>query len=228
MFTDLLDSLPGRSSDPSPVTPGPHARWRPTSTHLGWWPRLRAWRARRRLGPLVRLAVAVALTAVVLLDGEAPVEIGAVVEVPLAARDLPAGSIIDASDLTMHRLPADHGVTLAASDAVVGAVLSGGVRSGEPILSSHLVDGHLVDGERAIRLPSHLDAPSVLPGDRVDVLGVRLSEFGTLERTRLVDDARVLEAGDDESGPVVIVPLGDDLTIASWLATGTISLVARP
>ena len=111
-------------------------------------------------------------TAPAVADGKATVP------VVVAARDLPAGTVLTATDLTTARYPAaaaPAGV-VGAARTVVGQVLAGGVRTREPITDARLVGpgvtALLPAGQVAapVRLADLAVAALVHTGDRVDVL----------------------------------------------------------
>ncbi len=100
--------------------------------------------------------------------------------VVVAARDLSPGSALTQSDVDVRLLPApDIPVgTLTSQDAVIGRVLAGPVRAGEPITDVRLVgpaDTALTTGDpNAATVPVQLADPDVAdllrPGIRVDVV----------------------------------------------------------
>ncbi|MDP9445035.1 MAG: SAF domain-containing protein [Actinomycetota bacterium] len=98
--------------------------------------------------------------------------------VVLAARDLRGGNVLRTDDLVVRRLPPDAvpAGAPAAPTAVVGRVLAGPVRRGEPITDVRVVDGPLARGygDGLVAAPVRIaDAAAVElleVGDRVDVL----------------------------------------------------------
>ena len=98
--------------------------------------------------------------------------------VAVAARDLPAGTVLTAADLTAARYPAD--VTPAGvpgdPEDLRSRVLAGSVRAREPITDARLVGPGIVsllaEGQVAapVRLADLAVAALVHTGDRVDVL----------------------------------------------------------
>ena len=103
-----------------------------------------------------------------------PVTVG----VAVAAADLAPGSVLTAADLTLARLPPDVVPSGVAADphALVGRVVTGGVRAGEPLTDVRLVGAGLTallpEGQVAVpvRLADLAVAGLVGTGDRVDVL----------------------------------------------------------
>jgi Flp pilus assembly protein CpaB len=132
----------------------------------------RALLARRR--PLA--AAAAALAALIGLQAMAPPEAPAH-RVLTAARDLPAGTVVERSDLTW----ADYapgttpeGAVASVADAL-GRTTTGPVRLGEPVTDVRLVSGSLLDGYPGrVASPVRIgDAGAVgllRIGDRVDVI----------------------------------------------------------
>lgn len=94
-----------------------------------------------------------------------------------AARDLPAGTVLEHGDLTRARfLPASvpTGVVPRAADAV-GRTVAAPVRAGEPIVDLRLVSPALLDGHPgAVAAPVRIGDPGAVAllrvGDVVDVL----------------------------------------------------------
>lgn len=154
--------------------------------------RLRALRrailARRRplAALLVALAVLVALRTTV---GPAP----PTVEVPVAARDLPAGSRLTAQDVSMASWPAalaPDGLTAS----VAGQVLAAPLRAGEAITDRRFIGSSLADAHPELTvLPLRLPDPAVVEllrvGDRIDLSSV---DPETGEGTALATEVLVL------------------------------------
>ena len=103
------------------------------------------------------------------------------VEVLVAARDLPGGVVLAARDVRPVALPAAAvpSGALPADGTVVGRVLAGAVRRGEPLTDARVVSAglaRLAGGPGAVAVPVRLAdagvAALVRPGDRVDVVAV--------------------------------------------------------
>jgi Flp pilus assembly protein CpaB len=100
------------------------------------------------------------------------------VAVALAAADLPAGTVLTATELTVATFPAHLAAAGTASDPAVleGRVLAGAVRTGEPVTDARLVGPGLASGlpegtvAAPIRLADLAVTALVRTGDRVDVL----------------------------------------------------------
>ena len=102
----------------------------------------------------------------------------AAVGVPVAAVDLPAGTVLSRSQLAVARLPRAvvPSGTAPEPGPLVGRVLAGSVRAGEPLTDVRLVGAGLTrflpQGQVAapVRLADLAVAALVHTGDRVDVL----------------------------------------------------------
>jgi Flp pilus assembly protein CpaB len=132
---------------------------------------------------LARQVAAAALTALALVvalrPSPPPVADGTkAVQVAVAARDLPSGTVLTAADLTTARYPSDAAPAGVVDDPreLVHRVLAGGVRAREPISDARLVGpgvtALLPAGQVAspVRLSDLAVAALVHTGDRVDVL----------------------------------------------------------
>jgi Flp pilus assembly protein CpaB len=171
------------------------------------------------------LAAGLALTAIVLLlRPDAPAGRTAApagVAVVVVARDLAAGAILTAGDVRAIGLPATAVPVGAARDvrAVVGRILAGPVRRGEPITDARLLGPGLTAGlgpAESTAVPVRLDDPDtaalVRPGDRVDVLGTPVQPDGapaaTGDAVTIAAGVRVLavlRAKDGADGALVVV-----------------------
>ncbi len=149
-----------------------------------------------------RRPVALALVAVAALAGlrsVAPPE-PPTATVLVAARDLPAGRLLTAGDLTPVRLPAGLAPDSLA-DAPVGRVLAAPLRPGEPVTDVRLVGEDLAvaqpDDVRAVpvRLADAAQAALLTPGDTLELLATD-PRAGT--STVLAADVTVLAVPDAE------------------------------
>jgi pilus assembly protein CpaB len=101
--------------------------------------------------------------------------------VVVAASDLPAGTALAGSDLALARLPPEYvpAGTSAEPEGLLGRVLAGGVRAGEPLTDTRVVGAGLTallqpDQVAApVRLADLAVAALVRTGDRVDVLATQ-------------------------------------------------------
>ena len=96
------------------------------------------------------------------------------VEVPTAARDLPAGAVLGAADLRPLPLPPDAVPDGVAEDAA-GSTLAAPVRAGEPITDVRLVGADLATAHPdlttlPVRLPDAGLADLLEAGDRIDLM----------------------------------------------------------
>jgi Flp pilus assembly protein CpaB len=155
----------------------------------------RRWRTARRHVLARRRPLAAVCAAVAVLVG---LRVGAgppppTVEVPVAARDLPAGSVVGAADIaTAAFAPGTepHGVP----DDPVGRVLAAPVVAGEPVTDVRLVGRGLAAAHpdltvMPVRLPDAGVAGLLRPGDRIDLVA---ADPGSGEATPLAYDVLVL------------------------------------
>lgn len=157
-------------------------------------------------------------------DAAAP----ATVPVVVAARSLDAGRALGADDLALSRYPAGTapGGVVADPDQLIGRVLAGAVRPGEPLTDARLVGPGLTallpHGQVAapVRLADLAVAALVRTGDRVDVLA---TAPGAAEAEVLASGVRVLAAGgsgDDPAAGLLLVAV-DTPTAARLAAAAT-------
>lgn len=186
-------------------------------------------------------AVFLAATALVLAlqpgppAGAAPPDVSPVV---VAARSLDAGRALGPDDLTVARYPArtaPAGV-VAEPELLVGRVLAGAVRTGEPLTDARLVGPGLTAllprGQVAapVRLADLAVAALVRTGDRVDVLATA-PEAGQAET--LAAGVRVLAAGGTGDDPaagllLVAVDAGTAARLAAAATTATLTVSLPP
>jgi pilus assembly protein CpaB len=188
--------------------------------------------ARRAAAVLLGLAA----LALALRPGPAPTAAPADVPVVVAAAGLPAGRTLDSADLAVARLPpgtVPDGV-VAEPGSLVGRVLAGAVRTGEPLTDARLVGPGVTTGLPAgqvaapVRLADLAVAALVRTGDRVDVLAVADGAAGA---DAVAENALVLAAGgsdDDPSAGLLLVAVDPQtagrLAVAAATATLTVSL----
>jgi Flp pilus assembly protein CpaB len=169
----------------------------------------------RRL--VIRRAVAVLLVLAAAVLAVRP-EAGQPATVPMlvATRDLPPGTTLRATDVTVSHLPASLRPAAALTDPpqATGRVLAGATTAGEPLTSARLVGAEntaLTTGDHsAAAVPFRLADPAVAglltPGLRVDV--VTVSE--TSEAVVLAENAAVLTvrpADETSDGRLVVLAL---------------------
>jgi Flp pilus assembly protein CpaB len=150
------------------------------------------------------------------------------VRVWVAARDLPAGTVLGTRDVTTRSLPA-AAVPAGLVGAATGRRLSAPIRRGEPLTDARLRSGDLLDETdpaavaSPIRLADAAAARLLHPGDRVDVLAAR-QDPPTPART-VASSVRVLAvpkpAADADEGALIV--LRTDRTQAAALATASVN-----
>lgn len=132
----------------------------------------RAVLARRR--PLAALCAAVAVAAALQANADAPAPRALVLT---AARDLPGGVVVRATDLRRTPFAPDSvpSGTVPGRAAVVGRTTAGPIRAGEPITDARLLTSSLLDGYPGlVAVPVRIGDPASVRllrvGDRVDLL----------------------------------------------------------
>ncbi|TIC88236.1 pilus assembly protein CpaB [Nocardioides sp. GY 10113] len=135
---------------------------------------------RRRRRPLAALCAALAVAA---LLGALRPPTPATERVPVAARDLPAGTTLAPGDLTTALLPPDA-VPRGTLPDPTGAVLAAPLRQGEPVTDARVVGPGLGAGESdrvvvPLRLSDGDQAVLLSAGDRIDVLATDPADGGT-------------------------------------------------
>lgn len=147
----------------------------------------------------------------------------------VAARDVPAGQVLGAEDVTVTDWPASvrPASALAGPDAVVGRRTIAAVAAGEPISQLRVVGPSALagtgDGQVAVLLPQDplAKAGMLRSGDHVDVVGLD----GDTART-LVSAAPVLTVT-EESGLLIAVPSDTAALVAQAAGTGSVAAVLR-
>jgi Flp pilus assembly protein CpaB len=180
-------------------------------------------------------AVLLAVVALVLAARPAPaVRIPrppAAVPLTVAATDLPAGTVLATRDLTVARLPPEFAPRGAspAPGPLVGRVLAGGVRAGEPLTDARLVGPGLTallpDGQVAapVRLADLAVAALVRTGDRVDVLATApdsASAEVVADGVVVLAAAHGADSVDDPAAGLLLIAV-DDATAARLAAVAT-------
>ena len=202
---------------------------RPSSRRRG---RLRrAVLARRR----VLAAVAAAFAVVVGLQAAAPPPV-ATRTVLTAARDLPAGAVVDPEDLTRTAflpgtVPAG---ALTEAGEVVGRTTTGPVRAGEALTDVRLVSGSLLDGYPGrVAVPVRVADPGAVAllrvGDLVEVIAA--DPQGRSEAVVVASEAPVVAVprateGALASGGLVVLAVTDETAraLAAAAVSGYLSL----
>lgn len=192
-------------------------------------------RLRRPRSPvhLARQVAAAALTVLALVLALRPSATPAAagdetVPVAVSARDLPAGTVLTATDLMIARYPAaaaPAGVVGGRQD-LLGRVLAGGVRAREPITDARLVGPGVTSllpaGQVAapVRLADLAVAALVHTGDRVDVLAT-VADAPSAEV--VAEGALVVAAtgAGEAAGAGLLLLAVDDATAARLAAAAT-------
>lgn len=121
------------------------------------------------------LAAASAGLAVLLLAATLRPSAATLVDVAVAAGDLPPGSTLTAEDISVTALPADYlppGAVLDPQEAV-GRTITGGISEGEPLTQSRLLaQGPRADGLHTVpvRLADAEAAALLTPGSVIDLV----------------------------------------------------------
>jgi Flp pilus assembly protein CpaB len=156
------------------------------------------------------------------------------VAVAVAGLDLPAGTVLTREQVTVTRLPpsAVPSGTAADPSSLVGRVLAGSVRAGEPLTDVRLVGAGLTRslpvGQVAapVRLADLAVAALVHTGDRVDVLATphdaARAETVAANALVLAADGRPHDASADPGGGLLLLAV-DDATAARLAAVAASS-----
>jgi Flp pilus assembly protein CpaB len=164
--------------------------------------RLRAVRHQLRRRRRLIAATLAGVAALVALRTVAPPE-PATVEVLVAARDLPSGTVLADDDLVPRDWPADLAPAGAAA-AATGRVLAAPIGRGEVLTDVRVVGPGLALGQPGdtvlpVRLPDAGMATLLQPGDVVDLMA---TDPGTGAATLVARDVTVLAApGEVPEGP---------------------------
>ena len=187
---------------------------------LGGWP--------RRLAAIVCLALA----GVTALQGHDRAVAADPAPVVIAARDLPAGTVLHAGDVRLARwspvqIPPR---SVRSLDQVVGATIAAGMDRGEPITTARIRGPGITTGLTAglVAVTVTITGPNALAligaGDRVDLLATAPADTDAVRPARVVaSDVRVLAvlaprsatANDQSAGLIVAVSPAAALVIAS-------------
>ena len=175
----------------------------------------------RRMAAILLAAAALVLA---LRPSPLPAPPPAAVPVAVAALDLPAGTSLSSNDVSVARLPPEAVPVGVVPDgrSLVGRVLAGAVRAGEPLTDMRLVGPGLTAllpaGQVAapVRLADLAVAGLIQVGDRVDVLAA----LPDAERAEVVAAGALVLAA-PTSGPDDVEPAAGLLVLAVDPATAT-------
>ena len=148
-----------------------------------------------------------------------------------AARDLPAGTPLTATDVVRSELPRAAVPDGAVRDSatVVGRLLAAPVRRGEALTDLRLAGAGLLGSSDLLAVPVRLaDAAAAAllhAGDHVDVLAAATSPGAPAQAPVVVDDAQVLAvpATAADTGDGALVVLAADSDVARRLAAAAVS-----
>jgi pilus assembly protein CpaB len=213
---------------------------------------LASWHALTARFAVRRRLVVAALTGVAVLCGidAARPAAPATQRIWVAARDLPGGEPISASDIRVERIPlADLPADALQPDrSLVGRLLAAPMRRGEPLTDVRLLSPSLLAATAPpgdVAVPVRVaDGPAALalvhPGDLVDVLAAADPDAGTAAATAtVVHDVRVLAtpshddgadgASSDGSGGLLIVAANNHQAdaLAQAAASARLSIAVR-
>jgi Flp pilus assembly protein CpaB len=167
----------------------------------------------------------------------------AVVGVAVAASDLPAGTVLAREQLTVAQLPPAVVPSGTAPEPapLIGRVLAGSVRAGEPLTDVRLVGAGLIrllpDGQVAapVRLADLAVAARVHTGDRVDVLATprdaARADVVAADALVLATDGRPRDASAEPGGGLLLLAVdgatAGRLAAAAASSTLTVTLPGR-
>ena len=204
---------------------------RPPSNGSG--PEVPSLRRRRNVPGAVLGALVVAVCAFGI--GSWALSVGHRTQVLVVSRSVPAGSVIQASDLTTAGVAADHSVSaIPAGDAgqVVGKVATDNLIPGTLLVRSEVGGGpQLPIGSSVVglALKPGLFPAGLQPGDRVSVVDTPTQGGGSSIASVLDSVATVFSIGTSPDGTStlvsVLVPSADASAVASAGAQGNVSLV---
>lgn len=152
----------------------------------------------------------------------------ATVTVLVAARDLPAGAVLDGDDLVVTAFrPGSAPDGAAARGDAVGRTLAAPLRRGEPVTDVRLVAPSLLQGYPGlVAVPVRIPDPGAVDllrvGDRVDLL---VTETDGSSAQPLADDVPVLALPRDDASPG---PVGAGVVSGRLVVFGTSPELAGP
>jgi SAF domain len=208
----------------------------PAPSTNGFGPQIPVLRRRRNVPGAVLGALVVVVCAFAV--GAWASSLGQRTAVLVVARDVPAGAVITASDLTSAGVAAGHNVTaIPASDSaqVVGRVAAERLAAGTLVVRAELATGPLVPAGSAVvglALKPGMFPAALEPGDRTTVVITPAESGGgpgSSGGSVLVSGAAVSQMGTSPDGQStlvsVVVPSSDAPAVAAAGAQGSVSLV---
>lgn len=199
------------------------------SSRLRGWPR---WLALRRITALVLVLLAAALALL-----ETTSDSAATVPMLVAARDLPPGTTLRVTDVTVSRLPESlrPPAALTAPDQVTGRVLAAATTSGEPLTKARLLGPEntrlATDDPTASAVPFRLADPAVAglltPGTRVDVVTVAQSSPDPVVLATNATVLTVRQPTDDSSLVVIALPREEATRVAAAALDQPVAVTLR-
>jgi Flp pilus assembly protein CpaB len=138
------------------------------------------------------------------------------VPVVVAAADLPAGHVLQTSDLSVAEVKVDgrlSSIAVPESDltSVVGRTLSGSVYAGEMLVQPNLANGPIIgSSEVGVTIPVNAEAvfSGLRPGDAVAVMATRDVDKPTSQTVTVLERAVIYEVS-LEPGRVTVSRSGD-------------------
>lgn len=193
------------------------------------WPR---WLAARRVTALVLVLAAAVLAFRPVRRATDPT-----VPVLVAARDLPPGVTLRASDVKVSRQPPSTrpASALTAPSQIAGRVLAGATTAGEPLTRARLVgpeNSRLAAGDPdAAAVPFRLADPAVAdlltPGVRVDVVTVAPSSAQPLVLASNATVLTIRQADDKASLVVIALPREEATQVAAAALNQPVAVTLR-
>lgn len=155
---------------------------------------------------------------------------GPTLTIVAAARDLAPGSPLTKEDLTQVVLPRTLAPEGAATDpsALLGRVLSGPVRRGEPLTDVRLLGSGLLTGRGLVAVPVRLADGATLAllhaGDRVDVLAASTGQQQTAAAETVAAGVEVLAVpgGQDRNADGGLIVVAATPATAARLAAAAV------
>lgn len=157
----------------------------------------------------------------------------------VAARDLPAGTVVSAGDLAVTQLPSaavpDGALAGTERSRIAGRALASPMRRGEPLTDVRLVGPGLLAGEAGqvaapVRVADPATGALLRPGDRVDVLATGLEGAQSVVVAGRATVLAVPDVPDDGSGALLLLAVAPSgaARLAGAAVTSRLSVVVLP